>query len=60
MLSKASWGAVGWQHTGHSSEMIAIPRLLRMLSKASWGAVRWQHTGHSSEMIYSKASPSGL
>ena len=24
-------GAVGWQHTGHSSEMIAIPRLLHVL-----------------------------
>ena len=46
VVSKVSWGAVGWQHTGHSSAMIAIPRLLRMLSKVFWGAVGWQHTGH--------------
>ena len=50
MLSNVSWESVGWQHTAHSSEMIAIPRLLRVLSKASWGDVGWQHTGHSSEM----------
>ena len=45
VLSEACWAPVGWQHTGPSSEMIAILRPLRVLSKASWGAVAWEHAG---------------
>ena len=45
VLSKVSWGAVGWQDTGHSSALIAIPRLLQVVAKVFWGAVGWQHAG---------------